>query len=61
MNATKENPQRTSSERSAGSPKQGEKFRCSKCGMELQINKDCRCNDPAMAHFSCCGQSLDKM
>src|SRR6185437_4695008 len=36
MNATKENPQRTSSERSAGSPKQGEKFRCSKCGMELQ-------------------------
>lgn len=41
-----------------GSPKKGERFRCEKCGMEVQVTVDCGCNQPNMVHFHCCGQEL---
>lgn len=44
-----------------GSPKKGERFRCQKCGMEVQVTADCRCQDESMVHFHCCGQELQKV
>lgn len=43
-----------------GNPKKGERFRCRVCGMEVQVTADCRCEDPAMVHFQCCGQELHR-
>ncbi len=48
-------------DRGVGSPKKGERYRCQKCGMELQVTADCRCDQPAMVHFHCCGQELQKV
>jgi len=44
-----------------GSPKKGERFRCAKCGMEVQVTADCGCKEPEMTHFHCCGQELQKV
>lgn len=44
-----------------GKPKSGEKYRCSKCGMALQVTADCRCEEPSEVHFHCCGQELEKV
>jgi hypothetical protein len=41
-------------------PKQGERYRCAKCGMEVQVTKDCRCGGEEHVHFECCGQPLQK-
>ena len=41
-------------------PKKGEKYRCSQCGMEVQVTSDCRCNNPDHVHFQCCGEKLQK-
>jgi len=43
------------------SPKKGERFRCAKCGMEVQVTADCHCDQPGMVHFHCCGQELQKV
>ena len=45
----------------APAPKQGDRFRCRKCGMELQITTACNCDDPNHVHFHCCGQELQKV
>ena len=42
-------------------PKKGERYRCQTCGMEVQVTADCRCNDPAIVHFHCCGKELRKV
>ncbi len=47
-------------DKGVGIPKKGERFRCDKCGMELQVTADCRCRDESMVHFHCCGQELRK-
>jgi hypothetical protein len=44
-----------------GTPKQGERFRCQQCGMEIQITADCKCQGPEHVHFQCCGQELRKV
>ena len=41
------------------SPKAGEKYRCESCGMEIQVTKDCNCED-CPADFRCCGQAMVK-
>jgi hypothetical protein len=41
-------------------PKQGEKFRCNSCGMELTITKECPCPDTERVHFHCCGREMEK-
>jgi hypothetical protein len=43
-----------------GSPRKGEKYRCAKCGMTIEVTADCGCNKPGMVHFHCCGQELQK-
>ncbi len=42
-------------------PKKGDKFRCDKCGMELEVTKDCHCEGDDHVHFHCCGQELTKI
>jgi len=42
-------------------PHKGDKFRCSSCGMELQLTTDCGCKDKGHVHFHCCGKELDKV
>jgi hypothetical protein len=44
-----------------GSPKKGERFRCRKCGMEVQITADCACKDQGKVHFHCCDQELQRV
>lgn len=44
-----------------GTPRRGESYRCSKCGMALQITEDCACKDPIHVHFHCCGQEMQKV
>jgi hypothetical protein len=48
-------------DKGVGSPKKGERFRCGKCGMEVQVTADCRCQEASMVHFHCCGQELQKV
>jgi hypothetical protein len=43
-----------------GNPKKGEQYRCAKCGMAIQVTTDCRCNQPGMVHFHCCGQDMQR-
>ncbi len=42
-------------------PKKGERYRCGKCGMEVEVTVDCRCHEPSGVHFHCCGQELQKL
>jgi hypothetical protein len=44
-----------------GSPKKGDVYRCAKCGMAIQVTADCRCQQPGMVHFHCCGQELQRV
>ena len=41
-------------------PKKGDIFRCSACGMELEVTKACRCKEGEHVHFHCCGQEMVK-
>ncbi len=43
-----------------GHPKKGDRYRCAKCGMALQVTTDCACKDASKVHFHCCGQELQK-
>ncbi len=42
-------------------PKKGDAFRCSSCGMEVQVASDCGCQDKNHVHFECCGKQMEKM
>jgi hypothetical protein len=41
-------------------PRRGERWRCRKCGMEIQITADCKSTAGHHARFECCGQPLTK-
>jgi hypothetical protein len=41
-------------------PKKGERFRCSNCGMEIEVTQDCHCEHETCARFECCGQEMNK-
>ena len=45
----------------ATKPKKGEMYRCTECGMELEITSDCKCPDSDMIKLECCGQQLLRM
>jgi hypothetical protein len=51
----------TANDRGVGIPQQGDVFRCSKCGMALQITEECHCTDASHVHFHCCGQEMEKV
>lgn len=42
-------------------PKNGDHYRCAKCGMTVEVVADCRCKQPENVHFECCGQNLNKV
>jgi hypothetical protein len=39
-------------------PQKGERFRCGKCGMEIQVTQACDCKGDGCAYFQCCGQEM---
>ena len=41
-------------------PKKGEAFKCAKCGMEILVTVECRCQGDDHVHFHCCGQEMVK-
>jgi hypothetical protein len=41
-----------------GQPKKGERYRCPKCAMALEITADCPCDAACPAHFHCCGREM---
>lgn len=43
-----------------GNPKKGDRFRCTTCGMEVQVTADCHCEQSEMVHFHCCGKEMAK-
>ena len=46
----------------AGStPKKGERYKCSQCGMEIEVTTDCGCQEPDHVHLECCGRELEKV
>lgn len=51
---------KVSGDEGVGSPKKGDRFRCTKCGMALEVTADCGCKEPSKVHFQCCGQELQK-
>lgn len=44
----------------SSAPKKGDKFRCEKCGMALEVTADCKCQGDDHAHFHCCGKEMSK-
>ena len=42
-------------------PKKGERFRCDKCGMEIQVTADCPCKDGDHVQFRCCDRHMTKV
>jgi hypothetical protein len=44
----------------ADMPKEGETYRCERCGMVLEVTADCHCAKPEQVHLECCGQELVK-
>jgi len=41
-------------------PKQGDKFRCEACGMEIEVTVACSCKEDEHVHFHCCGKEMTK-
>ncbi len=46
---------------STETPKQGEVYRCTECGMEMKVTTDCACDDPQMVRLECCGQDMTRL
>lgn len=42
-------------------PKKGEVYRCEQCGMEIQVIKDCKSDNPNAVLFECCTQMMSKV
>lgn len=41
-------------------PKRGDRFRCSICGMALEVTADCHCSGDKHVHFQCCDREMVK-
>ena len=39
-------------------PKKGERYRCTNCGMEIQVTADCKCQTGEHVEFRCCGLEM---
>ena len=48
------------SAQNVNAPKKGDKFRCESCGMEIQVTKECHCDNPNGVLFECCSQMMSK-
>ena len=58
--ATMQSTESRSSQAHVPTPKKGDKFRCDKCGMAMEITTNCKCQDGDHVHFECCGQEMSK-
>lgn len=48
--------------KSEGCPKQGQRYRCAACGLEIEVHQGCACKEcETAAHFQCCGEELELM
>ncbi len=61
MNAVAEKPGKKVEPPQMTGPKKGERYRCEKCGMEIQVTEDCKCGAGHHARFECCGQPLARV
>jgi hypothetical protein len=39
-------------------PHKGDQYRCERCGMQLTVTADCKCNATDHAHLECCGHEM---
>jgi hypothetical protein len=39
-------------------PRKGDQYRCERCGMQLTVTADCKCNDAGHIHLQCCGHEM---
>ena len=39
-------------------PRKGDRLRCQKCAMEIQVTVDCKSGNGHHVRFECCGQPL---
>jgi hypothetical protein len=58
--AVAEKMSQASATRTTAPPKKGERFRCARCGMEVQVTTGCSCKGADHSHFECCGQEMLK-
>jgi len=42
-------------------PQKGERYRCARCGMEIEVTAGCSCPDGEHVLFECCGQAMAKV
>jgi len=57
--ATMQTTHPKSTESHASAPRKGDKYRCRKCGMAMEITVDCKCRGDDHAHFECCGEEME--
>ena len=43
-----------------GKPRRGDRFRCAKCALEVEVVSGCSCEGNC-AKFQCCGQPMEKV
>jgi hypothetical protein len=58
MNAVAEKPTLKNEVPQMRELKKGDRLRCEKCGMELEVTVDCKCGAGHHARLECCGQPL---
>lgn len=51
---------RPAMEKEPNFPRQGERYRCDPCGMEVEVMAECACHEQA-EHFRCCGRPMHKV
>ena len=39
----------------------GDRLRCRKCGLEIQVTANCKCGNGHHVRFECCGQPLAQL
>jgi len=42
-------------------PKQGDHYRCQRCGMEFEVVVSCGCDDPQHVRFECCDRPMARV
>jgi len=51
-------PQTKGKTNPAHTPHKGDRYRCERCGMEITVTADCKCNSPDHVHLECCAHEM---
>jgi hypothetical protein len=54
-------PQTGMQQAASRSPHKGDQYRCERCGMQLTVTADCKCNDPDHVHLECCAHEMTRI